>query len=43
MSTDISKVSLKRINQQRYTMRDIGRLEKRITNLEYYVALNALE
>ncbi len=34
------------INQRdnrRYTMRDIGRLERRITNLEYYVTLSLLE
>lgn len=28
---------------RRYTMKDIGKLEKRIENLEYYVQLNALE
>ncbi len=28
---------------RRYTMRDIGRLEKRIENLEYYVQLSLLE
>lgn len=36
-------VTLKRIENKRYTMRDIGRLEKRIDNLEYYTALTALE
>lgn len=36
-------VSAKRIDNRRYTMRDIGGLEKRITNLEYYTALSLLE
>jgi len=40
---DIKGVSTKFIENKRYTMRDIGRLEKRIENLEYYVQLNALE
>lgn len=40
---DINGVSTKFIENKRYTMRDIGRLEKRISNLEYYVQLNALE
>jgi len=31
------------IENKRYTMRDIGKLEKRIENLEYYTTLNALE
>ena len=30
-------------DNRRYTMRDIGTLEKRITNLEYYTSLNLLE
>lgn len=30
-------------DNRRYTMRDIGVLEKRITNLEYYTSLNMLE
>jgi hypothetical protein len=30
-------------DNRRYTMRDIGRLERRITNLEYYVSLSLLE
>jgi hypothetical protein len=36
-------VLLKLIDNRRYTMRDIGRLERRIENLEYYTALNLLE
>ena len=31
------------IDNNRYTMRDIGRLEKRISNLEYYSSLSLLE
>ena len=31
------------IDNKRYTMRDIGRLEKRINNLEYYTSLSLLE
>jgi len=41
---DIKKdVSSKFFDNKRYTMRDIGRLEKRIENLEYYVSFNLLE
>lgn len=35
-----------RVNQRdnrRYTMKDIGKLDRRISNLEYYVTLNLLE
>lgn len=32
-----------RLDYRRYTMKDIGRLEKRIENLEYYVQLSFLE
>jgi hypothetical protein len=31
------------IDNKRYTMRDIGKLEKRIDNLEYYTSLSLLE
>lgn len=31
------------IDSRRYTMRDIGRLEKRISNVEYYTSLSLLE
>lgn len=31
------------IDNRRYTMKDIGKLDKRITNLEYYVTFNLLE
>lgn len=31
------------IDNRRYTMRDIGRIENRVKNLEYYTSLNLLE
>jgi len=40
---DINDVSFVKENNRRYTMRDIGRLETRIQNMEYYTALNLLE
>lgn len=41
---DIKKdVLTKYKNNRRYTMRDIGKLEKRLDNLEYYVTFNMLE
>lgn len=36
-------VRLQYIENKRYTMRDIGKLERRIENLEYYTSLSALE
>lgn len=36
-------VTIKQENNRRYTMRDIGDLEKRIEKIEYYSTLNALE
>ena len=38
-----SSVKVKRKNNRRYTMKDIGKLDKRIDNLEYYTSLNMLE
>ena len=38
-----SNVSVKFVDNKRYTMRDIGKIEKRVENLEYYVSLNTLE
>ena len=35
--------SFSKVNNRRYTMRDIGKLESRISNMEYYTALNLLE
>ena len=42
-TTDPSDVKVKYIENKRYTMRDIGKLEKRIENLEYYTTLSLLE
>jgi hypothetical protein len=39
----LNEVNFKKLDNRRYTMRDIGKLEKRIKNLEYYTALNLLE
>jgi hypothetical protein len=36
-------VNIKKTETKRYTMRDIGKLEKRIDNLEYYTSLSMLE
>ena len=40
---DINDVTYTTENNRRYTMRDIGKLEARIENIEYYTALNLLE
>lgn len=40
---DVSAISLKLINNRRYTMKDIGLLDTRITNVEKYTNLNTLE
>ena len=40
---NMNEVNFKKLDNRRYTMRDIGKLEKRIKNLEYYTALNLLE
>ena len=36
-------VGINRYNTQRFTMEDIGRLQKRVENVEYYTALSLLE
>ena len=41
--TQSSSVRVNRIENKRYTMRDIGKLEKRIDNIEYYTSLSLLE
>ena len=38
-----SDVKVKKIDNRRYTMRDIGRLENRLENIEYYTQLSLLE
>lgn len=40
---DVRDVIVKQRDNKRYTMKDIGNLEKRISNLEYYVTLSLLE
>jgi hypothetical protein len=41
--TSNESVQIGKIDNKRYTMRDIGKLEKRIDNLEYYTSLSLLE
>jgi hypothetical protein len=41
--TEDDSVNIKKTETKRYTMRDIGKLEKRIDNLEYYTSLSMLE
>ena len=38
-----SDIKTRYIDNRKYTMRDIGKLERRIENLEYYVSLSLLE
>ena len=38
-----AQISVEYKNNKRYTMRDIGTLEKRVDNLEYYTSLSLLE
>jgi hypothetical protein len=38
-----SDLKIEKIDNKRYTMRDIGALEKRISNVEYYTQLSLLE
>ena len=40
---DVRDISTKYIDNRRFTMRDIGKLERRIENLEYYTSLSLLE
>lgn len=39
----VDQVSVETIDNKRYTMRDIGKLDKRINNLEYYTTLSMIE
>ena len=39
----LSDIKPRMLDNKRYTMRDIGGLDKRIKNLEYYVSLSLLE
>lgn len=42
-TSNIKDIGIEFINNRRYTMRDIGGLENRIANLEYYTTLSLLE
>jgi hypothetical protein len=42
-TTTSGSVVTKKVENKRYTMRDIGRLESRINTLEYYTSLSLLE
>jgi hypothetical protein len=42
-SVSSSSIQVTKIENRRYTMRDIGKLENRINNLEYYTSLSLLE
>lgn len=39
----ISDIQAQKVKNRRYTMKDIGALDERLSNVEYYVALNSLE
>ena len=41
--SSVRDVNIQQVNHRRYTMRDIGNIEKRVENLEYYTALSLLE
>lgn len=40
---NLNGVAVTYVDNKRYTMRDIGRIEKRVENLEYYTQLSLLE
>jgi hypothetical protein len=40
---DTNDLNIQKMDNKRYTMRDIGSLEKRISNVEYYTQLSLLE
>jgi hypothetical protein len=40
---DLEGVQAEKVNNRRYTMKDIGNIENRLSNVEYYVTLNMLE
>lgn len=42
-TTDSNSVYVETLDNKRYTMRDIGKLDKRLENVEYYTALSLLE
>lgn len=40
---DVTKIQVRMEDNRRYTMRDIGKLERRLGNVEYYTTLSMLE
>lgn len=40
---NVEDINVSSVEHKRYTMKDIGKLEQRISRLEYYTTLNALE
>jgi len=42
-TTTSTSILVNKVENKRYTMRDIGKLESRINNLEYYTSLSLLE
>lgn len=40
---DVGRIVQQQIDNRRYTMRDIGKIENRVSNLEYYTSLSLLE
>lgn len=42
-TSDVGNIRVSRIDNTRYTMRDIGEISKRIDRLEYYTSLSMLE
>jgi hypothetical protein len=40
---DISDIDVEYVDNKRYTMRDIGNIDRRVGNLEYYTSLSLLE
>jgi hypothetical protein len=39
----LDDIAIKKVDNRRYTMRDIGKLENRVENMEYYTQLSLLE
>tara|TARA_Y100000004_G_scaffold133861_1_gene151341 strand:+ start:157 stop:5400 length:5244 start_codon:yes stop_codon:yes gene_type:complete len=42
-TNSVSDIEIGYIDNRRYTMRDIGKIERRVKNLEYYTSLSLLE
>lgn len=40
---NVSDINIQQVNHKRYTMKDIGIIDKRVENLEYYTSLSLLE